>query len=377
MAVYDGYNSTAWQRSLNTTTAKHLKEEELNMLRAFKFGALLEDSGNVLMNQGGEGFTWPIRFKNHEVSGTTGETARNFARMNPFKTAALPYRGYIATDMIYYKETRSNSGEEAIVKVVDGFEDRIKDSLKQALATEFYIDGNASGNETSWHGLESGFGTNGTVNVSTGAQRSANADDLVGYPSDTYATLSTELGSEGGENESGAVWPYGVADAHYDWNTPLIVCYNSTAFNGSANTWAGQSFEAMSFLLTHAARNQVENATDTILLNRVLFWQLKTRLRAAERINVSDSLKLRSLGFKDTIEFDGIEVGSENAIPAGVGYGFNIKNHELRCMDPEMYRVQGPVYDIDNDAFKSAVSTLSNMRTNSYRNVQKLLTIAS
>lgn len=377
MATYDSYSSTAWQRSLNTTTAKHLKEQELAMLRAFKFGALLEDSGNVLMNQGGEGFTWPVRMRNHEVSGTTGETARNFARMNPFKTCALPYRGYQATDMFYYKETRSNTGEEAIIKVVDGFTDRITDSLKQALATEFYIDGNASGNETSWHGFESFFGTNGTVNVSTGAQRSANAADFVGYPDDSYATLATDLGDEGGENESGVVWPYGVADVHYDYFSPLIVCYNSTAFAGSAATWAGQSFEAMSFLLTHASRNQVENPTDTILLNRVLYWQLKTRLRAAERINVSDSLKLRSLGFKDTIEFDGIEVSSENAIGAGLGYGFNIKNIDLRCMDPEMYRVQGPVYDIDNDAYKSAVSTLSQLRFNSPRNFQKLISIAA
>ena len=155
-----------------------------------------------------------------------------------------------------------------------------------------------------------------------------------------------------------------------------MVNYLSTAFAGSAATWAAQCDEALSYLLTHAQRNATEKAIDTILLNRVLFWQFKQRQRAKERINVTDSLKLRSLGFKDTIEFDGVEVGLENAIPASVGYGLNIANHELRSLDETMYRVQGPEYDIDNDAYKAVVSTLSNLRFNSPRNFAKLLTLA-
>lgn len=377
MADHLNYSSTAWARTLNTVLAKHIKEVELEMLRNFKFGALMDSAGNVLMGQTGSGFKWPIQFKLHEISGTTGETARNFTRVNLWQNAALQFRGYQVTDMMYYKELREASGPEAIVNVVDGFTDRLKESLKQKLATEFYIDGEAAGNTTSWHGFESMFGTNGTVNVSTGAQRSANAADPVGYPSDTYATLSTELGNKGGENESGVVWPEGVADPEYDYYSPLIVCYNSTYFAGAANTWAGQCDEAIGFGLTHAQRNAVDNAIDTILINRKLMWEFKNRQRAKERITVTDSLKLRSLGFKDTIEFDGCEIGPENAIPSGVGYGFNIQNCELRCLDEEMYRVQGPEYDIDNDAYKAVVSTLSNLKFSSPRNFLKFMTIAS
>lgn len=376
MATQLNYSSTAWARTLNTVMAAHIAEVELAMLRNFKMGALLESAGRISFNSG-SGFDWRFQYRNHEVSGTTGETPRNFARRNLWLTAALQYRGYQVTDMYYYKELREASGKEALIKLTDGFVDRMEQSLKQGLATEFYIDGEASGNTTSWHGKESMFGTNGTVNVSTGAQRSANAADPVGYASDTYATQSTALGNNGGENESGVVWPEGVADPEYDCWTPLIVCYNSTYFNGSANTWAGQCDEAISYLLTHSQRNAVDNAIDTILLNRKLFWQFKARQRAKERINVTDSLKLRSLGFKDTVEFDGCEIGLENAIPSAVGYGFNIQNMELRSLDEQMYRVQGPVEDIDIDGYKSVVSTLSNLKHNSPRNEAKLMTIAS
>lgn len=375
MATQINYSMTQWDRTVQTTMAEHIAEVELAMLRNFKFGALLESEGRTSFNSGA-GFDWRLQYRMHEVSGTTGETQRNFARRNLWKTAALEYRGYTVSDMMYYKELRENSGKEALIKVVDGFTERLEGSLKQGLAPEFYIDGNASGNETSWHGKESFFGTNGTVNVSTGAQRTANAADPVGYASDTYATLATDLGNFGGDNESGVVWPEGVADPEYDAWTPLIVNYTSTYFGGSAYTWAAQSDEAISYAMTHAQRNSIENMMDTILLNRKLFWQFKQRQRAKERINITDSLKLRSLGFKDTIEFDGIEIGLENAIPAAVGYGFSIKNCELKCLDETLYRVQGPVYDIDSDAYKTVVSTLSNLRHNNPRNEMKLLSLA-
>jgi hypothetical protein len=375
MATQVNYSNTQWDRTLQTTMAQHIADVEPAMLRNFKFGALLESEGRTSFNSGA-GFDWRLQYRLHEVSGTTGETVRNFARRNLWKTAALEYRGYTVSDMLYYKELRENSGKEALIKVVDGFAERLEESLKQGLAPEFYVDGNASGNETSWHGKESFFGTNGTVNVSTGAQRTANASDPVCYPSDTYATLATDLGTFGGDNESSVVWPEGIADPEYDAWTPLIVNYTSTYFAGSAATWAAQCDEALSYAMTHAQRNSVENMMDTILLNRKLFWQFKQRQRAKERINVTDSLKLRSLGFKDTIEFDGVEIGLENAIPSAVGYGFSVKNCELRCLDETLYRVQGPVYDIDSDAYKTVVSTLSNLRHVNPRNELKLVSLA-
>ena len=207
-----GWSSVDWARAANTTLAKYMRDVEPDILRNFQMLALLESGGRVSYNNSGRGFGWPIQFKLHRVEGNTGETVRQFSRVNLWKWANLDFRGYQVTDAIYNRELLENRGQEGIIKIWDGFVDRLQQSLRQGLATEPYIDGNATGNETSWHGLESMFGLNGTVNVSTGAQRSANAADYVGYPSDTYAGLSTQLGTYGGENESGAVWPLGVAD---------------------------------------------------------------------------------------------------------------------------------------------------------------------
>ena len=114
---------------------------------------------------------WCARSRNHDVSGNTGETTRNFVRQNLYVDAALEYRGYQAVDSITEKELLENRGEEAIVKLNDRIATSLRESMEQALGTEWYSDGYASGNEETWIGLESMFGINGTINISTGATK--------------------------------------------------------------------------------------------------------------------------------------------------------------------------------------------------------------
>ncbi len=375
--AYKGFNPVAFSRTAATTLAKHIREVEESMLRNYQMGALLEAAGRVNYNNSGEGFDWPVQFRLHKVEGNTGETQRNFARRNLWKTASLEYRGYQATDSMYYREFRSNRGPEGVVKVFENFVDRLETSITQVLGTEYYIDGSASGNEQSWHGLESMFAVNGTVNISTGAQRTANAADKVGYASDTYAGLSTQLGNAGGENESGAVWPDGIADSEYDFWSPLIVNYTSTAFGGSADTFAAQGDEAMRYAIINAQRNTSKNGQITnIFLARDLYTDLLNLIDDKERIQISSEHSLRALGFKNVLNFDGVEVSWESGVPTGVGYGINYDNMELKSMDDNLLRSEGPDYDIHSQSFNAVVSTLSNLKFSSPRNFFKLAALA-
>jgi len=375
--AYKGFNPVAFSRTAATTLAKHIREVEESMLRNYQMGALLEAAGRVNYNNSGEGFDWPVQFRLHKVEGNTGETQRNFARRNLWKTANVEYRGYQATDSMYYREFRSNRGPEGVVKVFENFVDRLETSITQVLGTEYYIDGSASGNEQSWHGLESMFAVNGTVNISTGAQRTANAADKVGYASDTYGGLSTALGNAGGENESGAIWPDGIADSEYDYWTPLIVNYTSTAFSGSADTFAAQGDEAMRYAIINAQRNTSKNGQITnIFLARDLYTDLLNLIDDKERIQISSEHSLRALGFKNVLNFDGVEVSWESGVPTGVGYGINYDNMELKSMDDSLLRSEGPDYDIHSQSFNAVVSTLSNLKFSSPRNFFKLAALA-
>ena len=377
--AYKGFNPVAFARTSATTLANHIREVEESMLRNFQLGALLESAGRVNYNNSGEGFDWPVQYRLHKVEGNTGETQRNFARRNLWKTANLEFRGYQTTDAMYYREFRSNKGPEGIVKVFDKFVERLETSMTQAFGGEYYVDGSASGNEQSWHGLESMFALNGTVTATSGAQRTANAADIVGYPNDSYAALSTVLGNYGGENESSQYWPDGIADGEFDFWSPLVVNYTTTHADlpSSTNTWAGQGDEAMRYAIINAQRNTSKNGQITnILLARDLYMGLLNIIDTKERIQISSEQSLRALGFKNVLNFDGIEVSWEAAIASGVGYGINYDNMELKSMDESLLRSEGPEYDIHSQSFNAVVSTLSNLKFSSPRNFFKLAALA-
>ena len=375
--AYKGFNPVAFSRTAATTLAKHIRDVEEAMLRNYQLGALLEAAGRVNYNNSGEGFDWPVQYRLHTVEGNTGETQRNFARRNLWKTANLEYRGYQATDSMYYREFRSNRGEEGIVKVFENFVERLETSITQSLGGEYYVNGEATGNEQSWHGLESLFGDpTQTFNIDGSGARSKNAADKVGVPANTYAGISCAPGNYGGEQESGAAWPDGVADSEYDFWSPLIVDYTSSAFSGSADTFAAQGDEAMRFAIIHAQRNSSQTGQITnVMLARDLYMDLLNLIDDKERIQITSEHQLRALGFKNVVNFDGIEVSWEAAVPNGVGYGMNYENIELKSMDDSLLRSEGPEYDIHSQAFNAVVSTLSNLKFSTPRNFFKLMSV--
>ena len=185
------------------------------------------------------------------------------------------------------------------------------------------------------------------------------------------------LGNYGGEQESGTGWPNGIADSEYDFWSPLIVNYTSSAFDGSANTFAAQGDEAMRFAIIHAQRNSSQKGQITnIMLGRELYMDLLNLIDDKERIQITSEHQLRALGFKNTVNFDGIEVSWENAVPTAVGYGMNYDNIELKSMDSSLLRSEGPEYDIHSQSFNAVVSTLSNLKFSSPRNFFKLQAVA-
>jgi hypothetical protein len=382
--TYTGYSNTDWARTAATTLADHIRDEEQAWLKNYQMGALLEANGRVTYNHSGRGMTWDVRYRKHTMEGNSGETPRNFARKNLWKVAALPNkRGYQATDSITKAEMLENRGEPAIIKLFDNFVERISESVKQGIGPEFYQDGSASGNEMSWHGLFTMFNTNGTTTITTGAQRTANAADVVGFPADTYAGITTGPGDYGGEQDANSVWPLGTCDPEFDFWTPLVInpqSTNAAAFPSSTDTWAGAADEILRYAILQSQRNNAQDGGLTnFFLNRESYGPFLNLIDNKEQIRVTrnEAQGLTSLGFRNVVNFDGIEVSWETGIPANVGYGFNYQNIELRCMEDTIFKSEGPFYDEHTQNYNAVVYTLSNHQIQfSPRNVTKWLTLA-
>lgn len=366
-------STTDFARSIATTLVNHLREEEIASLRKYMVFAAIESRGNIRMNMSGRGFDWEVSYRLHSPQGNNGETPRSFARQNLWKKAELEYRGYQATDMILRKELLENRGTNALVNVAGKMSQRLLTSIEQYLSQEVYIDGSAAGNELRYHGLESFFGTNGTINVSTGAQRSANAADPFGYPSDTYAGLTTGLGDYGGSQIEG-VWPAGKADSEFDFYSPLIVNYTSTYFGGS--TWAANCVKALREGLHFAKRNDTkEDAIDLVVMDRKLYIDFLNAQDSKEHIYVTPENSMKSFGF-NTVQLDGVELGTEYAVPSGCAYGLAIGNIELLNMEGQMYNSEGPFYDETTQSYRYCVSTLGNLKFKSPRSFIKWTALA-
>lgn len=369
---------TDWSRVIATTIVNHLREQEIATFRKFKVFAMLESSGNVIMNQSGRGFDWNVRFRNAPVTGNTGDTPRTFSRINMWKRAELPWRGFTTTDSIYRREMLENRGQQALVDVAGKMAERLQESLEQHLSYQPYRDGNAAGAENDFHGLESFLGYDGTVSEAIGAgafdkRTSGNTADRYGYPDDNYAGLSTRLGFYGGGRigSGTGVWPNVPVDPEVDYYSPLVINTNATSFNNESTpkgNWKLNCVQAIREGIHGTKRNDTKEAQiDLVVLDRQMYIQFLNTYNDKERIAISKESGLKAMGFTDVTTMDGIEVCSEYAVPPGRGYGLSIGNMELRCLENQLMVAEGPFFSEETQSYRYACSTLGNFKFKSPR----------
>lgn len=368
---------TDWSRVIATTIVNHLREEEQATFRKFKVFAMLESSGNVVMNQSGRGFDWNVRWRNAPVTGNTGDTPRTFSRVNMWKRAELPWRGFTTTDSIYRREMLENRGQQALVDVAGKMAERLQESLEQHLSYQPYRDGNASGFENDFHGMDSFLNYDGTINETAAGlhdrRTSSNLGDRYGYPEDNYAGLATRLGYYGGGRIGGStgVWPNVPVDSEVDFYSPLIINYNATSFNdaGTNGNWKLNCVQAIREGIHGCKRNDTKEAQiDMVVVDRALYIQFLNQYNDKERIAITKENGLKSLGFSDVVSLDGVEITSEYAVPPGKGYGMSIGNMELRCLENQLMVAEGPFFAEETQSYRYACSTLGNLKFRSPRN---------
>ena len=348
----------AWVRLAQTTHQKYIKEVEDATLRNFKVFAMMQDRGRQTNNHSGLEFQWPIMFKQAPVQGLSAGGGITFAQRDRWRTARLGWRASIVTDSITKSERLQNNGEEAIVKVFGGMLKRLGKDLTDNYSLQIYNDGNAAGYENSIHGIESFMSVSGAA-----------TNGYVGVNNDTYAGLSTALASEGGNwTQTGAAtaWPDGSGDAHYDYFTPLVVDYTDGSWTASTKTWPNTCLEAMRYgIIQTSGRNRSKDAQlDMICLDRSMYRQFLDKAQAEERIMVarSDKQSLVSLGFRDVVNFDGIDITSEYGVPAGVGYGWGIDLLQLMSLQDSLFKPDGPYYNESDQSYRFQVDVHGNMR---------------
>lgn len=340
----------ATQRQLMTTIRDYLRGEEKAMLRESMFGTLLESEGRIKTNASGIARNWKVRFDVHDMQANTGENELTFGPKNLWKEAELPWRGYAITDAVSLYEELINRGEPRIVDVYGGMAERLRESGAEGLASQWYINGSATGNEHTFHGLNSLWGTSATGDIAddaianaSGAITGTGSGELFGVTSATwtYAGIKTQPAAVGGSLPSGVgkanIYPMAYVTPPTDFWTPPLVNYKSSYLGGSAATWAEQGAAALRFLNLCLRRQKLPFRPNKAMLATDLWGELADKQETKERSNVSDNYGMRKYGFTDTFMYDGVEVCHEYHVPAGTGFVLNIKALELRLLGKRLW----------------------------------------
>jgi hypothetical protein len=339
-----------WSRIVNTTISRYIREEENNVLRNRKLTAMLKSKGRISMNWSGTDMVYRVRYRRGPMQGYADTDTLTFPRRDRWKTATLPWRGYSLTDSMTKAERLKNKGTEAIINIYDQIARSLMDDMEEAFGDEFYIDGNAAGNAKRMHGIESFLA--GT----------AQAGNFVGVANDSFAGLSTQLGSYGG-SWSGT-WPTGTGDTHYDFWTPLIVDTTNTAWAGTTKDWKTNCIEQLRYGILKTQKNRTKKGRmDVVFLNDEMYRQFLGILDEKQRVliqsNMSNSTLIK-LGFTDVQNFDGVDITYEYGTPANVGYGMNTEQMEVRSMQSQLFVPDGPDYDIAGKSWRFALDMFGN-----------------
>lgn len=376
-----------WSRIAATTIAEYFKGVQDELFQNRKLLAMAKKKGRIIFNCGGDGFKWDVEYRRVTMSTNNGEQTLTFNRQDRYKQATLDYQGYAAVDSITKRERLKNArGASQIVDVFAEMAPRLKRDIEQQFGEEFYVDSTATGNSNRWSGIETMMPCTQTLNIATGVARSATAGDVVGVPTGTYGGLTESLGYYGGSwnstvsgNQIGSTWPSGKGDASatYDFYTPVIVNYTSSAFGGSTATWADQCVAATRFAINKAQRySSKEDSLDMMLTDGDMFRVYCNKLDSKERINTTSSIGLRALGFEDSIQQDGVDISWEFGIPAGVMYGFNMDQFTVRSMQDVLFKPEGPEYDMASRSWRLVVDCLGQFKFQSPRYFTKLAALA-
>ncbi len=342
---------------INATRPKYMKGASDLTIRQRLLLAMLRRKGRIVYNASGDECRWQVEFSSPSIEAYGDGGTLDFSNHDAFRQLSVDWRGYSGTDSISKKQALMNSGDEALIKLFQTKQERLRKALNNNFAGELYKDGDAAGRTNCVHGLETFLGS-GTCA----------AGDRIAQPSDTYGlgALSTALGNQGGTwstalstkpNSTIATdWPDGSSSTpEYDFLSPKLVNWSSTAWGtGSSTAWEDNCWRVISQTITWLTTTGGEDGMpDICVLAPNLFQGYKNHHEVIRRIDIPFALA-SDLGFKgNTLNQDGVAIQSDFDCPADTGYMLNLSYMTLYSLWSELFWMEGP----DKDP-RSGYSTL-------------------
>lgn len=309
---------------------------------------------------------WRVINKLPDVTPQGGSTSVVFDENTSLTSLEVDLRGYRATDRWDHKNWLTNRGKSTqIVNIYDHKSKMLLKAMRKMVNADFYIDGYASGNSNRYIGLNSFMGA-GTVTSA----------DRVAMPDDSYAGKSTVLGAYGGaysddldaaDQYNAALnsdWPDGVGSEEFDFLSPLLVNYLSSAWE-TGSRWILNCEEVLRFAMdvqqNRGATLEDTNAPPLALMGRRMFTEFKEYFsnRNQQQVQIPEAV---DLGFPEVLNFEGTWCAFDYDCPSREVYLMHPGAIEYFSPQDDMFDVFGPEWSLTDMAFLYLVSNYANFR---------------
>lgn len=351
-----------WIGIVNTNSKKFFKGAQDNTVRGRLLLAMAQKRKRLTYNESGYAMQFGIKFTHPEVRAYGDGGLVDFERSDLFRQLSLDWRGYITADMMTSKEYHMNKGNEALIKRYARIMPDLETAMREKMSAELYIDGNATGNDNRWHGAESWAGA-GTCA----------AGDIVAVPDDNYAGFDTDLQSEGGTwstdlstkpNSTIATdWPEGTGDPEYDWYSPLLLNWSSTAWTGTATFISTGERVLRRGCLFQSARCGEGGFPTIAMLAGHLFYDLENLYSTRSNIFVPHK-ESQDLGFQGVLSLDGLAIHHEYGVAVNTGWLLNLSKMKIRCLGNMLMMPDGPHWDPRTQSYLFSVGNFGNIEWN-------------
>lgn len=351
-----------WVGIVKAVAPKYLKGAADLTVRRRLILKMLEARGLISLNYMGSHTTkFDVDYKEPPVESYGDGGIVHYERRDYLKQGEIDWRGYVATDLMTLKEQEESKGDTVLVDRYKRIFPKLTKSVRQAIGLEFYSDGSAAGNENRFAGLETFCGKGECA-----------ATDIIAQPNDTYLGLSTTLG-QGGRwstdlltkpNATVATdWPEGEGSTEYDYWSPKLVNWSSSAWGTSKTAWKDNCETVLRRTIQWLSLTAgIESSTLLCVLAGHMFTEWKDALSAKQRILVPFK-EAADLGFNtDVLNFEGLAVQTEFGIKANTGYVVNVDTTELCILPDDLIKSKGPDYDADSLSWKFSVYTFGNFK---------------
>lgn len=338
----------SWDRIAKTTIAREMGEQENLTIRSRPLTKMMQDRGRILYNLSGDTYKWRVRYDEHDAYENDLESPIPVTAKNQHQVATLDVSSISLSDSYSELDKLKNRGTPAIVRFVENMLTNLMDSVKNKWHGEWFNNVNDSGYEDRLVGIPSLFPYSGTITITSGANRTANNADVAYDPSGTYAGLQVGRGYYGGSWSTtygkNLTFPMGKGDAKYDFWTPTITNYTSTAWAGATNTWDANCLVASRFCLDAVTgRSGRDSGQKLILMPMGLFSAWKNKFDTYIRADVSKP-HTNGWGFDNVMEWDGAMVALDFDCPVDKAYVLSMNRVRYEsCYAKKIFNAQGPI----------------------------------